>query len=218
VFVRGRGLDAELGGELRLGGTTAAVAPVGSFGLIRGRLEILGKRLDLTEAVLQMEGKLIPSLHIVAATVNDGITVAVGIDGPATDPVVSFTSTPDLPEEEVLAQLLFGQTLQGLSAFQALQLASAVATLAGKGGDGIVARARKGIGLDNLDVKTASDGSASVTAGKYLTKNIYSEFTVDQAGQSQINLNFDVSDQVRLRGRANSDGTAGLGIVVEKDY
>lgn len=218
VFVRGRGLDAELGGELRLGGTTAAVAPVGSFGLIRGRLDILGKRLDLTEAVLQMEGKLIPSLHIVAATVNDGITVAVAIDGPATDPVVSFTSTPDLPEEEVLAQLLFGQTLQGLSAFQALQLASAVATLAGKGGDGIVARARKGIGLDNLDVKTANDGSASVTAGKYLTKNIYSEFTVDQGGQSQINLNFDVSDQVRLRGRASTDGTAGLGIVVEKDY
>ena len=218
VFVRGRGLDAELGGELRLGGTTAAVAPVGSFGLIRGRLEILGKRLDLSEAVLQMEGKLIPSLHIVAATVNDGITVAVGIDGPATNPVVSFTSTPELPEEEVLAQLLFGQTLQGLSAFQALQLASAVATLAGKGGDGIVARARKGIGLDNLDVKTASDGQASITAGKYLTKNIYSEFTFDQSGQSQINLNLDLSDQMRLRGRASSDGTAGLGIVVEKDY
>lgn len=218
LFLRGRGLDAELGGELRLGGTTAAVSPLGAFNLIRGRLDILGKRLDLTEAVLQMEGELIPSLHIVAATVNDGITVAVGIDGPATDPVVSFTSTPDLPEEEVLAQLLFGQTLQGLSAFQALQLASAVATLAGKGGDGIVARARKGIGLDNLDVKTANDGSASVTAGKYLGKNIYSEVTVDQTGQSQINLNFDLSDSITLRGRANSDGTAGVGIVVEKDY
>lgn len=218
LFVRGRGLDAELGGELHLGGTTAAVSPLGAFNLIRGRLDILGKRLDLTEAVLQMEGELIPSLHVVAATVNDGITVAVGIDGPATDPVVSFTSSPDLPEEEVLAQLLFGQTLQGLSAFQALQLASAVATLAGKGGDGIVARARKGIGLDNLDVKTANDGSASVTAGKYLGKNIYSEVTVDQTGQSQINLNLDLTDSVTLRGRANSDGTAGVGIVVEKDY
>ena len=104
LFVRGRGLDAELGGELHLGGTTAAVSPLGAFNLIRGRLDILGKRLDLTEAVLQMEGELIPSLHIVAATVNDGITVAVGIDGPATDPVVSFTSSPDLPEEEVLAR------------------------------------------------------------------------------------------------------------------
>lgn len=218
LFVRGRGLDAELGGALRLGGTTAAVSPQGAFNLIRGRLDILGKRLDLTEADLQMEGELIPAIHIVASTVNDGITVGVAIDGPATDPVVSFTSTPDLPEEEVLAQLLFGQTLQGLSAFQALELASAVATLAGKGGDGIVARARKGIGLDNLDVNTANDGSAAVTAGKYLGKNIYSEVTVDQAGQSQINLNLDLSKTITLRGRANSDGTAGIGIVVEKDY
>lgn len=218
LFVRGRGLDAELGGALRLGGTTAAVSPQGAFNLIRGRLDILGKRLDLTEADLQMEGELIPALHIVASTVNDGITVGVAIDGPATDPVVSFTSTPELPEEEVLAQLLFGQTLQGLSAFQALQLASAVATLAGKGGDGIVARARKGIGLDNLDVKTANDGSAAVTAGKYLGKNIYSEVTVDQTGQSQINLNLDLSKTITLRGRANSDGSAGIGIVVEKDY
>lgn len=218
LFVRGRGLDAELGGELRLSGTTAAVSPAGSFSLIRGRLDILGKRLNLSEALLQLQGELVPFLRIVASTENDGIISSVVIEGPATDPVVSFTSQPELPEEEVLAQLLFGQTLQDLSAFQALQLASAVGTLAGKGGDGIVGKLRKGIGLDNLDVKTATDGTASITAGKYLTKNIYSEVTVDQSGQSQINLNLDVSPTITLRGRASSDGTAGIGIFLEKDY
>lgn len=218
LFVRGRGLDAELGGSLRLLGTTADVRPAGAFNLIRGRLDILGKRLDLDEALLQMEGELVPFLLIRASTENDGIESSVNIEGPADDPVVSFTSSPELPEEEVLAQLLFGQGLQNLTAFQALQLANAVATLAGKGGDGIVSRLRKGFGLDNFDVKTKADGGTEVTAGKYLNKNIYSEVTVDQTGQSQINLNLDVTDQVTIKGRATSDGSAGLGIYLEKDY
>lgn len=218
LFLRGRGLDAELGGALRLMGSTANVQPAGAFNLIRGRLEILGKRLDLSEALLQMEGALVPFLRIVASTENDGITSGVLIEGPATDPKVTFTSSPQLPEEEVLAQLLFGQTLQNLSALQALQLANAVATLAGKGGEGVVGRLRKGFGLDNLDVKTDAAGGASVTAGKYITESIYSEVTVDQNGQSQINLNLDVTSSITLRGRASSDGTAGLGVVLEKDY
>lgn len=218
LFIRGRGLDAELGGELRLSGTTAAVVPSGAFDLIRGRLDILGKRLDLTQARLQMEGELVPNLFIVAATENDGITTGIQIEGPATEPVVSFTSSPDMPDEEILAQLLFGQQLDNLSAFQALQLASAVATLAGRGGEGIVGRLRKGFGLDNLDVRTAADGSAEVTAGKYLGKNLYSEFTVDQNGQSEVHLNLDISKSVTVRGRASSDGSAGVGVYLEKDY
>ncbi|MFN4058963.1 MAG: translocation/assembly module TamB domain-containing protein, partial [Roseinatronobacter sp.] len=42
IFVRGRGLDAELGGSLRLTGTTSDIIPIGQFGLIRGRLDLLG--------------------------------------------------------------------------------------------------------------------------------------------------------------------------------
>lgn len=199
-------------------GSTAAVVPSGAFNLIRGRLDILGKRLDLSEALMQMEGELVPYLRIVAQTQTDDATVGVTIEGPATDPKVSFTSFPDMPEEEVLAQLLFGQNLQNLSALQALQLANAVATLAGRGGSGVVDRLRKGFGLDNLDVKTTAAGGAELTAGKYLTRNIYSEVTVDQSGKSQINLNLDVTKSITLRGRASSDGTTGVGVYLEKDY
>lgn len=218
VFVRGRGLDAELGGELRLTGTTSNVVPVGSFSLIRGRLEILGKRLDLTNALLQMQGTLVPYLDVSATTQNDGITSGVEIIGPASDPVVRFTSSPELPEEEVLAQLLFGQGLQNLSAFQALQLANAVAVLAGKAGDGLLSKLRKGAGLDNLDVKTGADGSTQVTAGKYISKKVYSEVTLDEKGQTEINLNLDISKSIKLQAKTGSSGETGLGIVLQKDY
>lgn len=218
IFLRGRGLDAELGGELRLLGRLSNLAPAGAFNLIRGRLDILGKRFALDEALLQLEGNLLPFIRVRASTENAGITANILIEGQADDPTVSFTSVPELPEEEVIAQLLFGQGLQNLSALQALQLTGAVATLAGRGGDGIMNRLRQGVGLDNLDVKTNAEGGAEVTAGKYIGKNIYSEVTVGENGNSQINLNLDLTDSITLRGRAGSDGNTGIGVFVEKDY
>ena len=218
IYIRGRGLDAELGGELRLGGTTAAVVPSGAFDLIRGRLDILGKRLDLTQASLTLEGDFVPTLAVAASNESDGITSFVRIDGPATEPEVRFTSSPELPEEEVLSRLLFGRGIDSLSALQAAQLASAVATLAGRGGLGIVGRLREGFGLDDLDVQTGADGGATVRAGKYLSENVYSQIEVDDKGQSQINLNLDVTESITLRGRAGSTGETGLGIFFEKDY
>ena len=141
IFVRGRGIDAELGGQLRLQGTTAAIVPSGSFDLIRGRLDILGKRLVLAEAGLVLEGSFVPMLQVAANSESDGVVSSVRIEGPADDPEVSFTSIPDLPQEEVLARLLFGRDLNSISALQAAQLANAVAVLAGRGGEGLVSRA-----------------------------------------------------------------------------
>lgn len=217
VFIRGRGLDAELGGVLTLGGTTAAVVPNGAFNLIRGRLDILGKRLVLSEARLQLEGKFLPFVRILASNESDGITTSVLIEGPADAPSVRFVSTPELPEEEVLSRLLFGRDLTSLSVFQVAQLAGAVATLAGRGGEGIVGKLRKGFGLDDLDLMTDATGGASVKAGKYLSKNLHTEIIVDQQGQSQINLDLDLSPSITLRGSTGSDST-GIGIFMEKDY
>ncbi len=218
LFVRGRGLDAELGGEVLISGTTANISPSGAFNLIRGRLDILGRRLVLSEASLLLEGNFDPTLRVVASTQNDGITSSVVIEGSAAEPKVTFSSSPQLPQEEVLAQLLFGRRLESLSAFQALQLANAVATLAGRGGEGLVGRLRKGFGLDDLDVQTSADGSAQLTAGKYISEKVYTEIVVDQDGKSQINLNLDLTDNVTVKGRVGADGNTGLGIFYERDY
>jgi translocation and assembly module TamB len=218
IFIRGRGIDAELGGEIRLMGTTAAVVPSGAFELIRGRLDILGKRLVLDRASLQLEGSFVPQLLVSASSENDGITSFVVIEGPADNPAVRFTSTPDLPQEEVLSQLLFGRGLQNISPLQALQLANAVATLAGRGGEGLVGRLRRNFGLDDLDVTTAEDGSAALRAGKYISENVYTEVEIGQGGKSRLNLNLDLREGVTLKGRIGADGETGIGIFVERDY
>lgn len=218
IFIRGRGLDAELGGTIHLGGTIRDLIPSGGFELIRGRLSLLGRRLDLTRATLTLVGNFVPFLDIAAVNVRDGMTITIAIEGPANDPEVTFSSSPAMPEEEILAQLIFGRGISSMSAFQALQLANTVAVLSGRGGVQVVDRLRKTFGLADLNVTTAESGAVTVTAGRYITDNLYSEIGVDNTGNARINLNLDVSNNVTLKGRVDSNGNSGIGIFLEKDY
>ena len=218
IFVRGRGLDAELGGQLRVTGSTANMIPEGRFDLIRGRLDILGQRLTLSEAYLQLTGSFDPILRVVATTERDGTTITVTIEGDAMEPEVSFTSSPSRPEEEVLALLIFGRDAGQLSAFQALRLAAAVNTLSGRGGSGIVDNLRKGFGLDDLDVTTDAEGNAGLKFGKYINENLYTDVAVGSDGETEVELNFKVSPSVTARGSVKSDGNTSLGIFFERDY
>lgn len=218
IFVRGRGLDAEMDGNLSLGGTTVDIIPAGQFNLVRGRLDILGKRFTIDEGLVQLQGELTPYIRFAASTKSEGITATIVIEGEASQPEIHFVSAPELPEEEVVAHLLFGRSLTNLSPFQAAQLASAIATLAGKGGEGVVSKLRGSVGLDDLDVTTDADGTAALRAGKYVSEKVYTDVTVGGEGKTELNLNLDVRPGVTLRGTLESDGGTGIGLFYEKDY
>lgn len=219
IFVRGRGLDAELGGQLRLTGSTNALVPIGRFDLVRGRLSILGQRFELDEGFAQLQGDFSPALRLVASTeARTGTLVRIIVEGPADDIEVRFESTPELPQDEVLAQLLFGRDLSSISPLQAVQLASAVATLAGSGDGGLVSNLRQGLDLDDLDFVTDEDGNAGVRAGKYLSENVYTDVTIGSNGTSEINLNIDIDRNFTARGTLGTDGETSVGIFFERDY
>ncbi len=147
IFIRGRGVDAELGGELAITGTTANVIPVGQFELVRGRVDILQQRFDLDEGGAYLQGDFVPFIRLVATTeTTDSTKVSVIVEGPADDPEVRFVSEPDLPQDEVLARLIFGRDLSSITPLQAVQLAAAVSTLAGRGGGGLIDDFRSGSG------------------------------------------------------------------------
>ncbi|MEM9709305.1 MAG: translocation/assembly module TamB domain-containing protein [Pseudomonadota bacterium] len=217
IFVRGRGLDAELGGLLRLTGTTANLVPSGQFDLLRGRLDILGRRLDLTQGSVALTGAFDPRIRLIAETEADDVDIEIAVEGSPSDPEVSFSSRPDLPEDEILARLIFGRGIETLSPLQIARLASAVATLGSSGG-GALGAVRSGAGLADLDVTTGDDGGAAVRAGAYLAENVYTDVTVDTEGDAVINLNLDVSRSLTVRGSTSNSGDSGLGVFFERDY
>ena len=93
--------------------------------------------------------------------------------GPANDPSFTFSANPALPQDEVLARLIFQQGTTDLSPLQIAQLAEAAASLAGVGGStGLLENLRSQIGVDDIDIKTTADGQTAVGVGKYINDHI----------------------------------------------
>ncbi|MDO5657318.1 MAG: translocation/assembly module TamB domain-containing protein [Paracoccus sp. (in: a-proteobacteria)] len=218
IFVRGRGVDAELGGSIRITGTARNVVPIGFFELIRGRVDLLGKRFDLTEGLIELQGDLRPILRLVATNVQSDLTTRIIIDGEIMEPEIRFESTPELPQEEVLSQLLFGRGLENITALQAAQLANAIAVLAGQGGAGVIGNLRDSMGLDDLDFTSDDEGNVSVRAGRYLSRNVYTDVEVGGDGDTRVNLNLDLTPSLTARGSVGTDGNSTLGLYYERDY
>ncbi|WP_295806781.1 translocation/assembly module TamB domain-containing protein [uncultured Nitratireductor sp.] len=218
IFVRGRGLDAELGGSVRLTGPVTNIQPVGGFELIRGRLSIIGQRITFDEGEVTLVGDLDPQLDFVARSRGNDIIVFITVRGRVSDLNIGFSSQPELPEDEVLARLIFNRGINELSAVQIAQLAAAAAELAGGSNTSLLGSLRDATGLDDLDVVTDSEGNAAVRAGRYIQDNIYLGVEAGAKGTTRGTVNLDITDELKARGAVGSDGNSSLGIFFEKDY
>ncbi|TPN78433.1 translocation/assembly module TamB [Mesorhizobium sp. CU2] len=220
IFIQGRGVDAELGGSLKLTGPASSPQAVGTFTLQRGRLTILAKRLTFTEGTVGFQGSLVPYLNMTATTTTSSATVTIVVSGEATNPKFTFSSVPALPQDEVLAQLIFGQSMSKLSPLQIAQLASAAAQLAGVGGStSLLENLQSAIGIDDLDVTTDDKGGTAVSAGKYLNDRTYVTIQKgDKPGSGKATIDLNVGKGVKLRGEANDAGEAKGGVFYEREY
>lgn len=218
IFVRGRGLDAELGGQVRLTGPVTGIQPVGAFNLIRGRLGILGQRITFDEGTVTLIGDLDPFIDFVARSQGSDIVVFITVRGRVSDPAITFSAQPELPQDEVLARLIFNRGLNELSAFQIAQLAAAAAELAGGSNTSLLQGLRGAAGLDDLDIVTDSQGNAAVRAGRYIQDNVYLGVEAGASGTTRGTINLDITNDLKARGAVGTDGETSLGIFFERDY
>jgi len=223
VFVRGRGVDAELGGEIRIAGTAAAPTADGAFRLRRGTLDILARRLTFSRGVIDFAaGTLTPQLDFLATAPARAVTVTVAVTGSPADPKIVFNSSPELPQDEVLARLLFDRATAGLSAFELAQLAQAVAQLTGVGGGfDPFDRVRGALGLDRLGVGGGEAGAGpAIEAGRYVAPGVYLGVRQGvQGGQPGIGVQVEVTPQIKLEAQT-ATGPAGdrVGVAYEYEY
>jgi autotransporter translocation and assembly factor TamB len=219
IFVRGRGIDAELGGSLQVHGPLSDPITVGAFELRRGRLSIAGTRLDFTRGRVAFTGNLTPTLDFVAQTRAEDVTAIVAVDGPARHPSFTFSSQPELPQDEVLSRLLFSKASGGLSPIQMLQLAQVAAQFSGAGGSGVFERVRKSLGVDSLDVSVGANGNPTVGVSRAINRRIsVGVKTGTEPADSGASIDIDVTRNLRLKGEAVANGGAAVGVGMEWEY
>ncbi len=220
IYVRGRGLDAELGGSLTIAGTTSQPEITGIISMRRGRIDLLTRRFDFESGQVAFSGPLQPSLDFTASTRSAGHIYSIVVRGPASEPEFLFRSSPSLPQDEIIARMFFGKSLSSLSALQIAQLASAVATLSGTGsGPGMLERLRNLSGLDNIDVKTNERGETTVGVGGYLNERTYVNVEKGtSAASGKVRIDLEITDTLKARGETSADGNTKAGIFFEKDY
>jgi translocation and assembly module TamB len=237
ILVQGRGLDAELGGSLRIRGTSDAPLVSGpGFDLLRGTFSFAGSTLtfDNTSRVSfdgagLKKSNLDPTLDFTAQSTVQNTTVKLHIYGYADSPKFEFSSpsTPGLGQDEIMALLLFGQPAAQLTALQAAQVGAALATLSGVGGSGgnPLTKLQKSLGLDRLNVgantvPTATGGTenqgAAIQAGRYISKRVYVEGKQTTTGTSQVQVDVDLTKHLKFQTRLGN-GTAIQGTTPDND-
>ena len=225
IFVRGHGLDAEMGGQLRLNGTAAAPQIAGGFDLRHGNFSLAGQTLNFTKGKVAFDGyglqaKLDPTINFVAESSANSITATLTITGYADQPKIRLSSTPDLPQDEILAQLLFGQSVKQLTPFQVVQIAQALAAITGiGGGSDPLASVRKGLGLDRLSVGAASGSGpgATVEAGKYVANGVYVGTKQGTSGGTSAQVQIDLTKHLKLQSQLGTGGALATGNAVTPD-
>jgi translocation and assembly module TamB len=223
VFVNGLGLEAEWRTAFHVGGDAKDPVVVGDVNLVRGSFEFAGRKLSLTRGVIHLAGATPPDpiLDIQATTTVAGVTAEVNISGTANHPQISFTSSPALPQDQVLARLLFGGSATTISPLQAVQLAASINALRGSGADPMV-RLQRAVKLDRLSVYAADPTlgrGASVGAGKYINSRVYVELATDAKGYAATQVEIALTKAFRLLSQVGTElGGTSINLQYTKQY
>ena len=231
ILVQGRGLDAELGGEVHLSGTTDVPIASGGFDLQRGTFTLASSKLylDSTGRVsfngAGLKNTIDPTLDFSAQTTAVDAKVILSITGPADAPQFDLTSTPQMPQDEIMARLLFGESAAQLTALQVAQIGTALATLSGGGGGfNPLAKIQKTLGLDRLAVgagtsttNSTENAGATIEAGRYVSSRVFVGAKQGTTGTSQLEVDVDLSKKLKLQTRLGNGTATAQGTTPEND-
>jgi translocation and assembly module TamB len=224
VFVEGMGLESEWQTDLRITGTSASPRVVGEAEVIRGTFSFAGQRFELTTGEVQFTGSqpINPRLNIRASGDVKDVTITMGISGTGTNPQIAFSSAPALPQDEIMARLLFGGSVTELSALQLVQVGMSLNSLRG-GGGGLnpLGKLRSAGGISRLRILGADEATGrgtALAAGFYLGRNVYLEVITDARGFTATQIELALSKALSVLSQAGSLGGSSVNVRYRKQY
>ena len=223
LFSSGMGLEAEWRADLKILGGATTPELNGRVQLIRGDYDFGGRRFTLTRGDIRFQGGYPPDplIDIAAESTNSGFTALLAVNGTALKPAIRFSSVPQLPEDEVLSRLLFGESVTNLSAPEAVQLAGALGSLRGTGGFNPINSVRKGLGIDRLRIlpaDIATGRGTAVAAGQYIGRNVYVELATDAQGYTATNIEVSITRSLSILSEVATLGGIGGNLRWKRDY
>lgn len=220
VFLRGRGLDVEFSLDAHVGGTTANADLTGTARVVRGDYDFAGKRFEIDEtSIVYLSAK--PQnirLQLDAVREDSSLKVTVRIRGTAARPEVTLASSPSLPNDEVLAKVLFERSASQLSPVEAAQLASALSSLAGGGGLDVIGNLRSFAGLDRLAFGGDDQSGVTVSGGKFINDDVYLEITGGGREGPSAQVEWRVRKNLSILSRLTGQGGNRLAVRWRRDY
>jgi autotransporter translocation and assembly factor TamB len=224
VFVRGQGLDSEWSAKAHVRGTAEDPQVDGELRLIRGKYEFFDALLTFDSGLVDFRAGNVtnPDLDIKGRVRGKQVTANIAVAGTAQAPEVTLTSTPQLPQDEILSRVFFDKSVTELTPMEMVRVAQIIGVMSGRMGGGIdpITQLRKKAGIDmfsvNRDDKT---GDTSVSVGKYLSDGIY--MSVDQGLNTEgsaVKLQIELRPNLQLETRVGNDSDNSVGINWKKDY
>ncbi len=219
IFVFGRGLDTEWGANFHVTGPISDPSINGTARLERGSLDLGGRRFQFDSGTIEFDGPIRTArIDISAERSADDVTARVRVTGSPTEPKFVLESTPSLPQDEIMARVLFGRTAGELSGFEAAQLATGLAQLAGgQAGFDPVGLVRKATGLDRVAFG-AEGGVTTVSAGKYIAEDVYLQVGAGGEGGVGAEVEWEPRDNLSIISSAQGNGDTKISVRWKRDY
>ena len=220
IMITGRGLDSEWRLDVTATGTPAAPLLKGQANLVRGDLDLAGRPFVFDSGKVDFDGP--PSRARIAVSAErsvDGFDAQVNVSGSPAKPVFELTSTPELPQDEILSRLLFNRSSMDLSPLEAAQLASSIAKLSGRStAFDPVSGFEAALGIDRLSIGTSDAGNAQIGVGQYVSDDVYLQLKSAGAEGSSVEVEWQPKPQVSVTSETHSTGENKVSVRWKRDY
>jgi translocation and assembly module TamB len=228
---KGAGLDARLGGQLRVftvsqvlrqdrpQGERLAATPSrvlrgeGRIQVVEGRYAAYGQSLVIERGVLSFIGPIDnPGIDVLAVRKTPTVKAGVQVRGTVQRPQVTLYSDPPLPDTEKLSWLVLGHGLDrsGQQEFALLQIAAG-ALLSQTESVNFQAQLAEALRIDSFDVRAGEGENLTntvVSVGKRLSSRAMLSYEQSLDGLSQVvKVLYQLSPRVRLEAQAGQQSS-----------
>ena len=225
VWLQGPSTAIELSGNMRV--TKNLHAPFilsGSIETVRGYAGYYGKKFTVESGRVTFTGtpELNPMLDVTVVQKVSDYLVSIHVTGRAQQPAIAFSSTPELPQADILSLLVLGKTTDRLTKSENNSLAGEAQHLAG----GIIAgqlekTLGKALGLDTIEIGAGEHtGTGSFRVGRYVTQDLFlsvgREFGQDSG--TSVGLEYSVNRRMKVRGSSSDQGATAIDFLWRLEY